>query len=624
MPVEAMMKILWAIAACAFLSVPTQQSFAATEAQRNCVGAPDAGTRMAACTDLIAKTERGQLTHDKAQNLFVYYDSRGFVLATQQEWQKALSDFDRAIWLGQQINIRDLYMVYNSRAQAHEKLGDPDSALADVTESIRLNPTFTFALITRGQFLTEKGEYVKALADIDAALRIDPSLQEAYVSRGIAHADLNQCQEAIKDFTAAISRNAGGQRDGIGYTLRGDCWRQLGDMSRALTDLNMAVEIQPVNPAGFVRRGDLFRYTGNFDAAIKDYQKVLGWMPDYLPAITGLGLTYERMRDLSRARERFRQAAGSTSVMRFTDISKEAFETAQARLLALNSSQPEPKIPAPPLQSAHSDSIPTPPISAAVVPTPQAVSTHLKKVALVIANAAYRYTVPLKNPRNDGELVAQSLRNIGFAKVTVIDDGTRDTVINALHTFAADASDSDLAMIYYSGHGAEALGVNYLIPVDAKLNGDQAIGQETVPVTLALNALNSAKKLKLIVLDACRNYPDMIRKAVQKEEATANASAQLEQSPSARGFERGFARVSIQSGTLMVYAAKDGQVALDGEGDDSPFATALVQRIATPGVEINKIFRLVRDDVMEATAGRQEPYTYGSTSGKEDYYFVEK
>ena len=71
-----------------------------------------------------------------------------------------------------------------------------------------------------------------------------------------------------------------------------------------------------------------------------------------------------------------------------------------------------------------------------------------------------------------------------------------------------------------------------------------------------------------------------------------------------------------------MFAAKHGQTALDGEGGNSPFAIALVQRIATPGVEINKIFRLVRDDVMEATAGRQEPYTYGSLPGREDFFFV--
>jgi hypothetical protein len=76
----------------------------------------------------------------------------------------------------------------------------------------------------------------------------------------------------------------------------------------------------------------------------------------------------------------------------------------------------------------------------------------------------------------------------------------------------------------------------------------------------------------------------------------------------------------------VVYAAKHGQVALNGgtasTPSNSPFVTALVQRLPTPGVEINKIFRLVRDDVLEATSGRQEPFTYGSTPGREDYFFV--
>ena len=80
--------------------------------------------------------------------------------------------------------------------------------------------------------------------------------------------------------------------------------------------------------------------------------------------------------------------------------------------------------------------------------------------------------------------------------------------------------------------------------------------------------------------------------------------------------------MKVQVASLVVFAAKHGETALDGEGGNSPFAVALVQRIATPGVEINKIFRLVRDDVMEATAGRQEPYTYGSLPGKEDFFFV--
>ena len=88
------------------------------------------------------------------------------------------------------------------------------------------------------------------------------------------------------------------------------------------------------------------------------------------------------------------------------------------------------------------------------------------------------------------------------------------------------------------------------------------------------------------------------------------------------GPAKGLAQVKTGVGTLVFFAAKEGQAALDGDGADSPFAVAILQRIATPGVEIGKVFRLVRDDVMEATAGRQEPFVYGSLPGSEDFYFV--
>ena len=165
-------------------------------------------------------------------------------------------------------------------------------------------------------------------------------------------------------------------------------------------------------------------------------------------------------------------------------------------------------------------------------------------------------------------------------------------------------------------------GVNYLIPVDAKIAVDRDIQYEAVPLNQVLNSADAAKKIKLIMLDACRDNPFTPRRTAAPEQVTQSTAGAPITTRSTNG--RGLAEVKVTGATLVVYAAKDGQVALDGEGGNSPFAIAVVQRIATPGVEINKVFRLVRDDVMEATAGRQEPYTYGSLPGKEDFYFVEK
>jgi uncharacterized caspase-like protein len=180
-------------------------------------------------------------------------------------------------------------------------------------------------------------------------------------------------------------------------------------------------------------------------------------------------------------------------------------------------------------------------------------------------------------------------------------------------------------VVYYSGHGLEVNGTNYLVPVDARIATDRDVQFAAVPLDQVMASVEGAKKLKLILLDACRNNPfvPQIRRTAPPETVAQTASTAGGAVPT-RSIGLGLAEVKVSGATLVVYAAKHGQTALDGEGDDSPFAIAVVQRIATPNVEINKLFRLVRDDVMEATAGRQEPYTYGSLPGREDFFFVQK
>jgi uncharacterized caspase-like protein len=280
-------------------------------------------------------------------------------------------------------------------------------------------------------------------------------------------------------------------------------------------------------------------------------------------------------------------------------------------------------IPPAPARVASPDSIPTPEVSA---PAPVPASAQQgRRVALVIGNAAYKNANALKNPEHDAEVVGASFRAVGFDSVTVLEDATRDKMIAGLRAFAAEAATSDWAVVYYSGHGMEAFGTNYLIPVDAKLALDRDVASETVSLDQVMAAVDGAKKLKVILLDACRTNPflaPMHRTASLDVGLTAASAA-----PTAsvvRSVDRGLGEIKVPGGTLVVYAAKHGQTALNGQGKDSPFAVAIVQRIATPNVEINKMFRLVRDDVLEATAGRQEPYTYGSLPGNEDFFFVQK
>ena len=185
---------------------------------------------------------------------------------------------------------------------------------------------------------------------------------------------------------------------------------------------------------------------------------------------------------------------------------------------------------------------------------------------------------------------------------------TRDAMVAAIRKFEDSVEAADWAVIYYSGHGIEVSGINYLIPIDARLRADRDVQDEAVSLDRLLGATERAKKLRLMLLDACRDNPFI---------------PQMRRVMASRSIGRGLARVEPDGGTMVVYAAKEGQVALDGEGRNSPFVQSLVIRMLTPNVEISKLFRLVRDDVLSATNRQQEPFVYGSLPG-DDFYFYAK
>jgi invasion protein IalB len=231
-----------------------------------------------------------------------------------------------------------------------------------------------------------------------------------------------------------------------------------------------------------------------------------------------------------------------------------------------------------------------------------------RRVALVIGNSAYQHAPTLPNPRRDAVMVADALRQANFQSVTLQNDLGREQLVNALRDFARQAEGADWAVVYYAGHGMEVAGVNYLIPVDARIATDRDINLEAVSMDQVLNSAERAKKLRLVLLDACRDNPfaDQMRRTM----TTAS-----------RSVSRGLAQMEPDPGTLVVFAAKHGETAMDGDGN-SPFALAFVRDIKTPGVEVRRLFDNVRDDVMDMTGRQQQPYSYGSVSGRQDFYFT--
>jgi formylglycine-generating enzyme required for sulfatase activity len=226
-----------------------------------------------------------------------------------------------------------------------------------------------------------------------------------------------------------------------------------------------------------------------------------------------------------------------------------------------------------------------------------------KRVALVIGNAAYRTVTPLVNSRNDANDIAASLTRLNFSVNKVI-DGTFDDMRRALLQFGRDAVGADMAVIYYSGHGMEIGGENWLIPIDAELQSDRDAESEAIALKSAMYQVANGSSLGLVILDACRNNP---------------FAAKMQRSARYRSVDRGLVRVEPSDNVLVAYAAREGTVASDGDGKHSPFTAALLDNLETPGLEINFLFRAVRDEVLAATKKEQQPFVYGSLSKQAIY-----
>jgi tetratricopeptide (TPR) repeat protein len=490
---------------------------------------------------------------------------------------------------------RDLAMVYYGRGRSYRLMRDNDRAIADYNESIKLNSSYPHAFLGRGNAWKSKKDLDRAIADFSEAIRLDPKFASAYFNRGDAYDDKGDTTRALADLDAAIRLDP---NDSDSFILRGVLWKKKGDLDRAIRDYTEAIRLDPKSSMAYFNRAISLDDKEQTAGAIADLDQSLRLDPSFLSAYNFRGSLHRKNNDLERAR------ADYNVVLASKDPASEGLrQTARDRLAALPSFE---TTSTPPKNDAT-----TPPANNVISALSNALTpqTPIRRAALVIGNSAYKAVPALPNARRDAETVAASLRQVGFESVKVELDLTREGLINALRLFAREADRADWALIYFAGHGLEVGGTNFLIPVDARLETDRDVNFEAVPLDAILSSVESAKRLRLVLLDACRDNP---------------FASQMRRNGATRSIGRGLARVEPDSGTLVVYASKHGEVALDGDGQNSPFVSAFVKNLPQPGVEIRRLFDLVRDDVMEATRRRQQPFSYGSVPGREDFYFVSR
>ncbi len=227
-------------------------------------------------------------------------------------------------------------------------------------------------------------------------------------------------------------------------------------------------------------------------------------------------------------------------------------------------------------------------------------SADARKVALIVGNSAYANTSSLANPVRDARLIATAANSAGFDDVTVaLDLSTQDFQL-VLRDFRKKANGADVAMVYYAGHGIEGQGRNWLIPVDAELKSDLDLPYEAIEMDRVMESLSGAQ-IRMVVLDACRNNPF----ARSWRSGT-------------RAINRGLIGVDADD-VLVIYAAAPGQTAMDGDGDNSPFAASFAQRLPQAGLPVQLLGGMVRDDVLTETGGMQRPFVSASITGTPVY-----
>jgi tetratricopeptide (TPR) repeat protein len=416
----------------------------------------------------------------------------------------------------------------------------------------------------------------------------DPSAQ-AWKSCQSSDAD-----QRLAGCSQVISQGAGGSKSRLADALDGRCWAYHvnGSYELAVADCKASIALRPNYPYAFNNLASAYLGLRKYEEALSATDRAIQLKPNFFWSHLNRARAFSGLGQKERAVAEYQAAL----TMDPHSVEAQAEYKVVAGQLADSSDRARPRVEetAPPMPVLSN-----PPQVAAIAGG--------RRIALIIGNSGYRSVPELPNPVRDASLIAHALKAVGFADIRVETDLSRDALNRTLLEFSRAAANADWAVVYYSGHGIEVGGLDYLIPIDAKLQTDRDVDFETVPLALATSAVDSAKKLRMVIMDACRSNPFI---------------SQMKRTIATRSLGRGLAPVEPEPGSLVVFSAKNGETALDGDGANSPFAMALAQRLGTPGLEVRRLFDLVRDDVLAATDRHQQPFAYGSLSGSEDYFFA--
>jgi tetratricopeptide (TPR) repeat protein len=546
------------------------------------------------------------------------YHERGRAFAGKHDDARAIADFDEA------IKINPKYAApYNGRGLVHYQRGQLDAAIADFSEAITLDPKYTAPLYNRSRAFARQHDLDRALADADASLRIDPQYLSGHIRRGYVLKEMRNFDGAVAAFNRAAELDAKSPRPAVG---RGEVLVDRKNFRGAITEFDAAIRLDPGDAYAYSQRSFAYYRTGDLELALKDVNEALKHDPRAAGAYNTRGLVQHAKHDYDEALADLTQAIRLDPVV--SNFYSNRGRTYNARkefdraIQDLNESiRLNPANPLPYVNRAISYENRREPDKALadwrttlrLDPDHQGATKAIRRldqekaapgaaktrVALVIGNSEYKFGNRLPNPVNDAGDFANVLRKLGF---DVVEGRNLDKrgMDEKIAEFARKLDKAGIGLFFYAGHGIQVDGDNWLIPTDARIEpGDLREGRSanvktaTVNVAQVLSKMEAEQRVNLIFLDACRDNP------------FGRGSGGLAQ-------PKGLAPIQNAVGTLTAFATKPYHVALDGDGRNSPFTTALLKHLITPGLEIGGVMKRVRVDVIKSTGGEQVPFDESS------------
>jgi Flp pilus assembly protein TadD len=550
----------------------------------------------------------------------------------QQRYDEAIAAYRQAVRLEPQNAL-----AHYGLGVAYSRKGENEQAIAAYREAIRLQPEHADAHYGLGVASGHLSQNEQAVTAYREAIRLNPGLADAHYNLGMIYARLRLEEQAIAAFREAIRLQP---TDALAHYGLGVIYAKRGQNDQAMEVYREAIRLNPNHAEAYTGLGVIYSRTRQDDQAIEAYRQAVQLKPSQPNAYYGLWGMYRVKGDRSEAQRAWRAyqalvpGAGPEPDTGMAQAEPQAPSTPTAvelvaerptiepvslptvspplasslplpeppRVMPERSAEAMPK-PSPMAVLSESPTAPSPPrpsISPARPPEVGGLTfpSSEQRTALVIGNAAYRVD-PLRNAVHDATDMAMSLRGVGF-QVIELHDADHQRMEEGVEQFTRQLGRGGVGVFYYSGHGVQVNGLNYLIPVDARISRESDIKYQSVQVDWVLDRMRDAgNELNVIILDACRNNP-----------YTRNL----------RSSQPGLAVIQAASGSLIAYATSPGTTAEDGPGRNGTYTKHLLHFMQVPSLSAEQMFKEVRVAVAQETGKKQIPWV--STSILGDFYFA--